>query len=140
MGGTVEEQQGVMPSGVGISTCVPIQINMDVGESFSEPILLKGRKIVCLHAPTTLSATDIDMQGTNFSSKTTTGGTSFQDGFLIPEDADFNDLYDQNNSQVNIVGTTGDRIWSCPDAGWPLWLRLNLSAAQTTTFYLVVKG
>jgi len=140
MGGTVVELEGVKPSGKGIPAHDLIQVNMDSGEAFSEPILLAGRKVVSLQA-LTLSATDITIQGTNFSSRTTRDANAdYRDGLLIPLAADFVDLHDKLDAAIKIIGTTGDKIWAFSEAGFPIWIRIFLSVAQTETLYVGAKG
>jgi len=141
MGGTVTELVGKQPSNIGVPACKVIKVTTDSGENFSEPFLLEGRKISCLHAPDSLTTTDIEMQGSNFSSRTTRNANADYDGdFLIPLDADFDDLFDESDTQVVISASDGERIWSCPDFGFPLWGRLNLTVAQDADFYIVLKG
>lgn len=140
MGGTIVEQLGKEASNIGVPAVKVFQINLDSGETFSEPILLQGAKVVSLHSPVALTSTDIDFQGANFSSDTDTSASNQKNGFVPPLDADFDDLYDQDDAQVTFTTTTGTKIWALPDLGFPLWIRLNLSVAQTATLYLVAKG
>lgn len=112
------------------------EVTMDVGEAFSEPILLAGRNIISIQAPT-LAATDLTIQGANFSSAS---GGLFKDGLLLPADADFKDLYDASDTQIQIIGTTGNKTWAFVEAGFPIWIRLVLSVPQTVTFHVSAGG
>lgn len=140
MGGTIVNTLGKEPSNIGVPAVDVIVINFDVGEGFSEPILLAGRKVVSLQANSALAVTNITMQGANFTSDTTRDASNQVDGFTPPLAADFNDLYDESDTLAVITGTTGQRIWSCPNVGFPLWVRFNLSAPQTVTMHLAAKG
>lgn len=140
MGGTVTELLSEKPSGAGIPAHDSIEVAMDVGDVLSEPILLAGRKVVSLQSNTALTSTNITLQGANFSSRTTKGPGDYKDGLLIPLAADFNDLYDKSDAPILITATTGQKIWALPDFGFPIWIRLKLSVAQTKTFYLGAKG
>ena len=141
MGGTIEELNGVKPSAKGIAAHDLIKINMLVGSGVSEPILLAGRKVVSLQSNAALTSTTITFQGTNFSSKTAPGDDAdYKDSLLIPNDADFNDLYDASGSIQEFLTEVGEKVWALPNLGFPIWVRLKLSVLQTATFYLSAKG
>jgi len=142
MGGTTGELDGKKPSGVGIPAIDIIKINMVVGFGVSEPILLGGRKLVSLQSNAVFTSTaDITFQAANFSSETKPNDdTNKKDGFVIPLDADFNDLYDKLNTIVQILASDGQRVWALPEVGFPLWVRLKLSVLQNATFYMTAKG
>lgn len=134
MGGTLDEKVGKPASNLGEPSIIVTKIDTVGGENFSEPILLAGRKVVSLQADT-LSATDIVFEGANFSSDVTNDAANQKDGFVIPLAADFSPLHDQSDTAVAILATTGDTIWALPDVGFPLWIRINLSAAQAGVFH-----
>lgn len=138
MGGTIKEQLGKQASNIGIPSVKVFKINLDSGEAFSEPILLEGSKVVSLHSPDSLTSTDITLQGTNFSSNP--NKDEQKNGFVIPLAADFDDLYDQSDAIIALLATTGEKVWALPELGFPLWVRLKLSVAQTKTLYLSAKG
>ena len=141
MAGTLEEQEGKKASNIGVAEHQPIKVNMLVASGFSEPILLAGRKVVCLQSNAALTATNITIQGALFSSNTAAlDDTTQKDGLVIPLDADFNDLFDKTDTIVQFAATTGQKVWALPDAGFPIWIRLSLSFLQNATFYLSAKG
>jgi len=140
MGGDVVELAGTKPSGTGIPAHDVIAVNMDSGEAFSEPILLAGRKVISIQAGA-LASTNISIEGTNFSSRTTKDANAdYKDGFLIPLAADFQPLTDKADAAIVISATTGNKIWAISEVGFPVWIRIVLSAAQTVTLHVGAKG
>ena len=140
MGGSVKELLGTKPSGAGIPAHDVIQVNLDVGEAFSEPILLAGRKVISIQAGV-LAATDIAIEGTNFSSSTGTDqNADYQAGFLKPLPADFQPVTDKADAAIVISATTGSKIWAISEVGFPVWIRLVLSVPQTVTLHVGAKG
>lgn len=137
MGGTVKGLVGREASNIGVPSVNIFEVAMDSGEDFSEPILLQGAKVISLELPT-LSATDVTIEATNFS--TNEDVNDQVSGFRKPLAADFKPLIDMSATAVEITGTTGDQVVTFPDAGFPLWVRINLSVAQTVTLHLSAKG
>lgn len=141
MGGTVNELLGKQPSEITVDSCLNVQIDTDGVDSFSEPILLEGRSKLSLHLPDAITSTTITLQGANFSSRTTSDANAdFKNGFKIPEDADFNDLFDDTGTVVTLAATTGERIYNLQDFGTPLWIRFNFSVTEVRTAHLTAKG
>lgn len=141
MPGTIQELPGVKPSGAGIPAHSIYQLNMDGGSGFSEPVLLAGQKVVAIQSNGVLTATNLTIQGANFSSRTTKDANAdYKDGLLIPLDGDFNDLYDKTNTLVQIMGTTGSAVWAIGEVGFPIWIRISLSVAQAVTIHVSAKG
>ena len=62
MGGSVTELLSEKSSNIGIPAFDSIKISTDVGEAFSEPVLLAGRKVVSLHIPGTITSTTITIK------------------------------------------------------------------------------
>lgn len=139
MGGSVIELLGVKPAGRGIPAHDSIQVTMEVAEAFSEPILLAGRKVVSIQAPT-LTSTDLSIEGTNFSSRTSKGTADYRDGLLIPLAADFQPLNNASNVAIVISTTVGDKIWAISEVGFPIWIRIVLSVAQDAVLHVGAKG
>ena len=127
-------------SNTGVAVIEVVKIVMDSGSVYSLPILLDGKKLASLHA-LTLTSTEITFEGSNFGSDLSANGADdFEKGHRIPVTGDFSPLFDQSDAEVKLSATTGNKIWSLPDVGYLLWVRLKFSVAQTKTLYMALKG
>jgi len=139
MGGTVTELIGFKPSGRGIPAHDSIEVAMLVGEAFSEPILLAGRKVISIQAPA-LATTDISIEAANFSSDKTGDAAKSIDGMIKPLPVDFKPLADSGGSLIVITASDGDLVYAISEVGFAIWIRIVLSVPQTVTFRLSAKG
>lgn len=137
MGGTVDDTLGREASNIGVPSIYNANIVMNVGEAFSEPIFLGGHKVVSIQFPT-LAVTNVFFEAANFT--TNTDKTDQKSGFIRPLAANFDPLQDQSGSVVEVTATTGGFVLAMPDVGFPLWIRIVLSVAQTVTFRITAKG
>ena len=136
--GTAVELTAKKPSATGVAAFDVIKVDMTAASVLSVPIYLGGRKVVSLQSNSTITSTNITIKGANFSSGDKSNGV--KEGFVVPNDADFADVYDSTDTIVQFTTVTAAKLWALGSAGFPVWIQIELSVAQIATFYIGAKG